>query len=102
MMEQGISESLDGRMSDRETRMQTRWTAFERKWEEKIIEPDCKEGTITNAEHRIPMSVQGEMENVWKDRTEGRIRSQRTRSRPLKSELQRLSEEVVCMKNDPI
>ena len=57
-------------MSDLETRMQARWTTFERKWEEKIIEPDSKEGGKTNAEHGIRMSAQSEMEKIWKDRME--------------------------------
>ena len=36
----GISESLEVRMTNSEVKVQTQWTAFERKWEEKIVEPD--------------------------------------------------------------
>ena len=63
----GITETLAARMSDLEGKMQPRWTAFQRKWEEKIIEPDSDEGTITMAEHRIRTSAQNEMEKIWND-----------------------------------
>ena len=83
------------RVSDLETRMQTRWAMFERKWEEKIIEADSKEGASTDADHRIRVCrVTGRI--AWN----GGIRSQRTKVETLKSELQRLRE-VVCMKNRP-
>ena len=42
VMVRGTSQSLEGIMSDLDTRMQTRWTQFEKKWEEKIIDPDSK------------------------------------------------------------
>ena len=81
-MVKGISESLEGRMSEFENRLQTRWTVFERKWEENIIEPDAKEGVISNAKHRIRRRVckvrrrkSGRI--AWKART----RSQRTKLR---------------------
>ena len=50
--------------------MQTRWTAFEKKWEEKIMEPDSKEGTTTLVEHRIRKGEQTEVQKIWKERTE--------------------------------
>ena len=45
-------------MTDLEAKVQTRWTAFAKKWEEKIVEPDSEESTIT------------EMEKFWKERME--------------------------------
>ena len=107
MMEQlngvikGISEPLKGKMSDLETRMQTRWAVFERKWEEQLIEPDSKEGTIANAERRIRMSVQREIEKIWKDRMESEDKFTTNMVETLKSELQRLNDEVVFMNNRP-
>ena len=43
---------------------------FEKKWTEKIVEPDSKEGTIAAAEDRIRVNVKNDMEKIWKDRME--------------------------------
>ena len=45
------------------TQIHQHWDTFEKRWTDKIVEPDSKEGTITAAEHRIRLSVQNEMEN---------------------------------------
>ena len=68
----GISESLDGRMTNLKGRTQHQRETFERKWEDKIVqlEPGSKEGTISLAEHRIRTSVQTEMEKTWMERME--------------------------------
>ena len=53
-------------MIELDANVQTQWTAFEQKWEQKILEPDSKEGTIIVLEHRIRISVQTEIEKIWK------------------------------------
>ena len=64
----GISESIEGRMTNLEATMQNQWTAFEKKWVEKIVEPDSKKGTTALAEYRIRTSVQTEMEKIRAER----------------------------------
>ena len=79
--EKGMSDSLESRMTDLESKVQTQWSAFEKKWEEKIVEPESKEGTILLVDHRIRTSVQAEMEEIWKERMEKGMISQRTSTR---------------------
>ena len=95
----GISDSPEERMTDLGAKMQTRRTAFEKKWVEKIVEPDSKEGTITVAKHRIRLSVQTEMEKCWKDRMEKEDQMTTNKYETLHSQVVRLSEEVVGMKS---
>ena len=59
------------------------------------MEPDSKE----LAEHRIRQSLQNEMEKFWKDRMENKDQSTTKKVETLHSQVLRLSEEVVCMKN---
>ena len=55
-----------------DSRIRRHWVAFEKKWEDKIVqlEPGSTEGAIAMAESRIRKSVQKEMEGVWRDRME--------------------------------
>ena len=56
------------------------------------------QATIILAEHRIRQSVQHEIEKLWKDRMkEDKITTNKFET--LHSQVVRLSEEVVCMKN---
>ena len=41
---------------------------FEKKWMEKIVEPDDKEAIVTKAEHRIKLAVQREADERWRNR----------------------------------
>ena len=66
---------------------------------EKIVEPDSTEATTTLAEHRIRASVQHEMEKNWKDRMEKEDKITTNKVETLHSQIVRLSEEAVCMKN---
>ena len=66
----GISESLRGRMTKLEAKMQSQWETFEQKWEDEIVQLKLgsKEGAITMAEYRIRTNVQAELEKLWTDR----------------------------------
>ena len=46
-MVRGVSDALEGRMSDLETRMQNQWTVFEKKWIDKIVEPEDGEAAVS-------------------------------------------------------
>ena len=61
-----ISESLHGRMTNWEAKLQSQCETFEKTWEDKIVqlEPGSKEGAITLAEYRIRSSVQAELEEL--------------------------------------
>ena len=68
-MVRGVSDALEGRMSDLETRMQNQWTVFEKKWIDKIVEPEDREAAVSKAEHRIRVAVQKDVEK-WRSRME--------------------------------
>ena len=55
-----MGESLTGRVTLWESKMQQQLVDFEKKWEYKIVqvEPGSVEGTISAAEHRVLVSVQ--------------------------------------------
>ena len=64
-------QSWEGQVETQiDSRIQHHWEAFEKKWEDKIVqlEPGSEEGTITMAQNRICTNVQKEMEKVWRER----------------------------------
>ena len=63
------------------------------------LERGSKGGTLTAAEHRIRHSVRSEKEKIWKDRMEKEDKITTNSVETLKSQVLRLNEEVVCMKN---
>ena len=65
----------------------------------KIVKPDDEEVTVTQAEHRIRMMVQKEVEEIWRGRMEWEDKIHTNNVETLLSELARLSEEVVCLKS---
>ena len=103
----GLTSEVHNRMLLWEGQMETQlksqiqqhWDIFEKKWMEKIVEPDSKETTITLAGHRMRQSAQHEMEKTWKDRMEEEDKITTNKVETLHSQVVRLSEEVVCMKN---
>ena len=95
----GISDSLEGRVTNLEAKIQNQWTTFEKTWEKKIVEPDSKDCTSTLVEHRIRISVQTEMEKIRKERMEKEDKITTNKYETLHSQVDRLSEEIVGLKN---
>ena len=109
MMEQltgllkGVSDTMDGRMSDLEQRVQHQWTVFEKKVGGKMVQLDDKEAEVTQAEHRIKLAVQRDADERLGNRMDKEDRITASTFEVLRSEVTRLSaklsEEVVCMKS---
>ena len=78
--------------------MRNLWTTFETKWEEKIVKPDSKEGTITLAEHRTRTSVQTAMKKFWAERKEKEDKITKKKYE-MHAKVERLSEKSVNLKN---
>ena len=92
-----ISESLEERTTNLEAKMQT---AFEKKWEEKIVEPDSNEGAIALAEYRIRTSVQTEMEKIWPERMEKEDKITTHKYETLNSQVPRATQQVVKIERE--
>ena len=102
-MVRGVSDSLEGRLSDLETRMQNQWTVIEKRWMEKIVEPDDREDVVSQSEHRIRVAVQKDVDEKWRSRMEREDKITKNNIETPRSGVVRLraklTEEVVCMKN---
>ena len=113
---QGVSESVDtkignlsasvhGKLDNLEQRVQERWKTFENKRTEKVVHLDDKEAAITQAEFRIQVPVQKDIEERWKTRTENEDKITTIALETLRSEVAKMSakmaDEVVCMKHRP-
>ena len=92
-----ISESLNGRMSNWDAKMQSHWRTFEKKWEEHIVqvEPGSKESAITLAEYRIRSSVQADMEKLWTERMEKEDKIMLNKYETLNSTVDPLGSEII-------
>ena len=79
------------------------WRTFENKWTEKNVHPDDKDAAITQAEFRIRVVVQKDVEERWKTRMDNEDKITTNAIETLRSEVTKMSskiaEEVVCMKN---
>ena len=67
-----LSACVDGKMDNLERRVREQRKTFENKWMEKIVHPEDKEAAITQAEFRIRMAVQKDVEERWKTRMENK------------------------------
>ena len=65
-----LSASAGAKLDNLEQRVQEQWKTFENKWTEKIVHPDTEEAAITQAEFRIRVAVQKDVEERWKTRVE--------------------------------
>ena len=97
-----ISESMNGRMTNLEAKMQKQWEMFAKKWEDKIVqlEPGSKEGTITMAECRIQKNVQAEVERLWTERMEKEDKIMTNKNETLNLLVERLSQEIVNLNGE--
>ena len=63
-----LSACVDGKMDNLEKRVQEQWKTIENKWTEKIVHPDDEEAAITQAEFRVRVQAQKDVEERWKTR----------------------------------
>ena len=61
---------MDGKLDNLEQMVQEHWKTFENKWMEKIVHPDTQEAAVAQAEFRIRVAVQKNVEERWKTRME--------------------------------
>ena len=92
-----ISQSLNGRMTNLEAKMQKQWETFKQKWEDETVqlEPGSKEGTIIVAKYRIRTSVQAEMEKLWMKRMEKEDKIMLNKYETLNPTIERLGNEII-------
>ena len=95
-----ISESLHGRMTSLEAKMQNQWKTFEKKREDKILqlEPGTEEGATTLAEYRIRTSVQADLEKLWTERMEKDDKIMLNKCETLNSTVERLDSETINLR----
>ena len=86
-----FSACVDGKMDNLEKWVQEQWKTFENKWTEKIVHPDDKEAAITQAEFRIRVAVQKDVEERWKTRMENEDKITTNASEALRSEVTKMS-----------
>ena len=96
----GISESLNGRMTNLEAKMQSQWETFEQKWEDETVqlEAGSKEGSVFVAKYRIPTSVQAEMEKLWTKRMEKEDKIMLNKYGTLNPTVERLGNEIINLR----